>query len=268
MQVVALLQQAGSGLQQDIGALVVGQQPQVDDDLSILRDAQHGALSRQAFLLTRAGRIERVRVDAVRHRAHLVGGTAEFLDQKPPGVMGAGQDHRRPPVGFFLQKEQGAVEQALAVQELVVQHLGCQAALKVENHGDTQQPANHKSDQRALVHVGVDDVGSLPQRGEQHRPKEEKVKGHLVQRGADLIVLAKRNGGGAPDRETRQVLAVAVGADHHPVAQPLQRPDLFQDAHRAPIVGKEGGRRDHQNRKLFCSTLFSAHPNGPVHATA
>ena len=104
-----------------------------------------------------------------------------------------------------------------------------------------------KADQRAFVQVGVDNVRLIAKCHLQHLEAEQRIKGELVARGADLVVRAPGNGRGAFDRQTVPAPAIVIGYDLDLMAQPPERIRFFGDPNVAAILRKKGSGGHHDD---------------------
>ena len=157
-----------------------------------------------------------------------------------------------------LQPAKRAIENAVPTKKIMVHHLSREAALKVKDHRYAQHLADHKPNQRPFVHVGVDHVRSPAEGRTQHRPEKQEIKAYLVWRRTHLVVLPEGDAGRAPNGQASQILSVAIRADLRLMAEFLQNPDFFQDAHRTSIVRKKRRGRYHLDSiGLFSRSLIS-----------
>ncbi len=129
----------------------------------------------------------------------------------------------------------------------MIQHLGRQAALIIEDQRRASDRAHHAPDQRALVQVRVNDVGLQPPRRAQRRPRQQRIKRHLVPRRADFVVGVPRRGPRADDIQFRQIAPFVVRHNRDAMPALLQHAHLFQDTHVTAVIPEERRGGDHQN---------------------
>ena len=87
MDILALLHKIGGSLEQGIGALVVCQQAQVDNNPSPGGNAQARFASLQGLPLIVAWRVESFYIDAIRNCVHLFRAAPKILDQQLFGIV-------------------------------------------------------------------------------------------------------------------------------------------------------------------------------------
>jgi len=129
----------------------------------------------------------------------------------------------------------------------MVEHFFGQRALVVEHDGTASETAEHPADERPLMQMAVDDVRAEQQELAGRLDEQRHVEVRLVARAADLGPLEPRHVDRAVDIDARQVAAVVIGAEADPVAEALERGDLFEDTDMTAVVREEGRRRDHQD---------------------
>ena len=236
-------------LEQLRNALVICQQAEIDDELVFWRNAQRGAL-RGARFWSEAGRGEEIEVDAIGQGENAMF-AVETAREQLRAVDGAGDNGIGQLDDALFQPPPPIVAGCIGLDEAVIHHLGGQTALEIEDQRHAQQPRQHAADERALVQVSMDQVGT-PAQGFPQRPRREQhIESDFVPRGADFVIGAPGRGRRAHDIEAGPIAPHVVGGDAHLHSLSQERLRFFQNAHMAAVVQEKGRGRDHQNAFAF-----------------
>ena len=138
---------------------------------------------------------------------------------------------------------------------------------KSKTRGTREARLDDAADQRALVQVGVHQMGAKAGGLEQAAGGEEHVEVGLAPGGADAHGVDAQDARRTADVHPWQVPAAGVGAEADLVPQALEGQGFFQDAHVAAVVGEEGGggdRQDAQPGRLRCRLVRGTGQRGAI----
>ena len=181
------------GAQEMAGALVFGQQPQIDDDRGVRRQTK----ARPQLHHLRSGNVARGRNWLVLTQS----GNGRIEPASQPKSWRRTRSAfdelvKIKPAEWSIQVSRRAqrwIDRALPTQEVVVDHFFGQAALKVEQDGQAKEATKHLADERTFMQVRVDDVETLTSHHLQRLHAQQGIEDDLVPARPDFVVLAPGN---------------------------------------------------------------------------